>query len=207
MFNSAKNKYDSDEEEDNINSINNINISKMNSNLSEIKLKSSSTDSFNENESCDTTISNAIISRDSNWSNNSNNSNNQINMINATDSIYSNNINKFQKNKNQSSFLGDNKIPDLKKIYKEEDSIDLLTLQIKYSLKKMEHEYYLNNIHRNNNSAHNNYNYCEYFFNSSNKIWENNDENPSNKTILKFNRNNEYLNKFSVPNSIKNSKK
>ena len=59
--------------------INNINKS----NLTEIKLKSNSADSFNENESCDTAISNAIISRDSNSSNISNNQNNigNINIV------------------------------------------------------------------------------------------------------------------------------
>ena len=33
-------------------------------------------------------------------------------------------------------FLGESKVPDLRKIYKEEDPQDLLTLQIKYSLKR-----------------------------------------------------------------------
>ena len=66
MFNSAKNKYDDDEINNNLSS-NNININ------TEIKLNSNSSDSFNENENLDTTASNALISRDSNLSNKSSN--------------------------------------------------------------------------------------------------------------------------------------
>ena len=72
VFNSAKNKYDNDDE---INIMNNANY------LNEIKLKSNSDNSFNENESCDTAISNAIISRDSNNSNNINNETNASNYL------------------------------------------------------------------------------------------------------------------------------
>ena len=182
VFNSAKNKYDSDDEIDDVNIVNNsININNINkNNLNEIKLKSNSADSFNENESCDTTFSNAIISRDSNWSNNSNNINY---LINTTE---------VNKNKNFIGFLGENKIPDVKKIYKEEDKNDELTLQIKFALKKMEREYFLNY----NNNKRNNYNYCEYFFNNINKIWENNDERLIKKNINNFGGNN-YLKKFS----------
>ena len=54
--------------------------------------------------------------------------------------------NKFIKNKNIGGFLlVNNKTPDINKIYKEEDSQDLLTLQIKYALKKMEKEYFFRN--------------------------------------------------------------
>ena len=182
VFNSAKNKYDSDDEIDNDNIVNNsIGINNINkSNLNEIKLKSNSADSFNENESCDTAFSNALISRDSNWSNNSNNTNYLINTID------------INKNKNFIGFLGENKIPDVKKIYKEEDANDNLTLQIKFALKKMEQEYFLNY----NCGKRSNYNYCEYFFNNINKIWENNDEKLIKKNINNFKGNN-YLKKFS----------
>ena len=188
VFNSAKNKYDSDDEINDVNvnivnnSINSININNINkNNLNEIKLKSNSADSFNENESCDTAFSIAIISQDSNWSNNSNNLNYLINNSDAN------------KNKNFIGFLGENKIPDVKKIYKEDETNhDLnLNLQIKFALKKMEQEYFLN--YRNN--KRNNYNYCEYFFNNINKIRENNDEKLIKKNINNFNGNN-YLNKF-----------
>lgn len=178
VFNSAKNKYDEDDknnETNQITNINNINLIGMND-INYIKLlKSNSADSFNENESCDTTISNAIISRDSNSSNNSNNNSNPNIIINSIDSNYSN---KFSKNMNLvNGFLGESKVPDLRKIYKEEDPQDLLTLQIKYSLKRMEKEYFMNCINsRNLNNMNNNYNYCEYFFTNRNKIWENNDE-------------------------------
>ena len=152
MFNSAKNKYDDDEINNNIN----INVISKNEN----KLKLNSSDSFNENESLDTAVSNTLFSRDSNLSNKSSNL------------AYVNNSNKFWKNKNLISFLGENEIPNVKKIYKEEDSQDALTLKIKYALKKMEQEYFLNNMQGNNN-----YNYCEYFFSNRYKMLENNEEN------------------------------
>ena len=162
MFNSAKNKYDDDEINNNLSS-NNININ------TEIKLNSNSSDSFNENENLDTTASNALVSRDSNLSNKSSNL------------AYVNNSNKFGKNKNLISFLGENEIPNVKKIYKEEDSQDALTLKIKYALKKMEQEYFLNNMQGNNN-----YNYCEYFFSNRYKMLENNEENIINRSLYKI---------------------
>ena len=55
VFNSAKNKYDDDEINNNLSSNNNININ------NEIKLNSNSSDSFNENENLDTTDSNALV--------------------------------------------------------------------------------------------------------------------------------------------------
>ena len=140
MFNSAKNKYDDDEINNNI-----------------------------ENESLDTAVSNTLFSRDSNLSNKSSNL------------AYVNNSNKFGKNKNLISFLGENEIPNVKKIYKEEDSQDALTLKIKYALKKMEQEYFLNNMQGNNN-----YNYCEYFFSNRYKILENNEENIINRSLYKI---------------------
>ena len=163
VFNSAKNKYDSDEENFLCNNVIKIN---------------SENNSFNENESCDTAISNAIISRDSNSSNISNNQNNQnnINIIINNNTQLNNNLNSNKTNK---SFLeGNKKIPDVKKIYKNEERNDLLSLHIKQALNQMEKEYILNNISGNNKSYCNKYNYCEYFFSSGiNKIWENNDEN------------------------------
>ena len=161
MFNSAKNKYDDDE----INSSINMNIISNNEN----KLKLNSSDSFNENESLDTAVSNTLFSRDSNLSNKSSNL------------AYVNNSNKFGKNKNLISFLGENEIPNVKKIYKEEDSQDALTLKIKYALKKMEQEYFLNNMQGNNN-----YNYCEYFFSNRYKILENDEENIINRSLYKI---------------------
>jgi len=158
VFNSAKNKYDDDE----INSNINMNIISNNDN----KLKLNSSDSFNENESLDTAVSNTLFSRDSNLSNKSSNL------------AYVNNSNKFGKNKNLISFLGENEIPNVKKIYKEEDSQDALTLKIKYALKKMEQEYFLNNMQGNNN-----YNYCEYFFSNRYKILENDEENIINRSL------------------------
>ena len=195
VFNSAKNKYDNDDE---INILNNTN------HLNEIKLKSNSDNSFNENESCDTAGSNAIISRDSNLSNNSNNNtiiNNEMNNNNyLTDVIREN---KFIKNKNIGGFLlANNKTPDINKIYKEEDSQDLLTLQIKYALKKMEKEYFFRNKIENNN----NYNYCEYFFSNNNNNLENYEEKQALKNLYKFNINNEHYNKIQILNNVQNSK-
>ena len=135
----------------------------------ENKLKLNSSDSFNENESLDTAVSNTLFSRDSNLSNKSSNL------------AYVNNSNKFWKNKNLISFLGENEIPNVKKIYKEEDSQDVLTLKIKYALKKMEQEYFLNNMQGNNN-----YNYCEYFFSNRYKMLENNEENIINRSLYKI---------------------
>jgi len=180
VFNSAKNKYDNDDE---INIMDNANY------LNEIKLKSNSDNSFNENESCDTAISNAIISRDSN---NSNNINNETNASNYLCDV--NVSNKFMKNNNlYSIFSTENKIPDIKKIYKEEDSQDLLTLQIKSALKKMEKEYLFRKKIENNNI----YNYCEYFFSNNNtKFFENNDEKQALKNLYKYNQNNDNCNKF-----------
>ena len=142
----------------------NTNINTNNDN----KLKLNSSDSFNENESLDTAVSNTLFSRDSNLSNKSSNL------------AYVNNSNKFGKNKNLISFLGENEIPNMKKIYKEEDSQDALTLKIKYALKKMEQEYFLNNMQGNNN-----YNYCEYFFSNRYKMLENNEENIINRSLYK----------------------
>ena len=162
VFNSAKNKYDNDNEISYMkNDFNNTNY------LLQNKSYSNSADSFNEYESDDTAVSNAIISRESN----SNNLNLNLN-ANRGNPV------KFNKNENGEGFLGENKMPDVTKIYKEEDSQDLLTLQIKRALKKMEQEYYYNYKFGKNNNGYNNYNYCEYFF--SHKFRENIDENFDN---------------------------
>ena len=160
VFNSAKNKYDNDNEIGYMKS--DINCSNY---LVRNKSYSNSADSFNEYESDDTAVSNAIISRESN----SNNLNLNANRGNPV---------KFNKNENGEGFLGENKTPDVTKIYKEEDSQDLLTLQIKNALKKMEQEYYYNYKFGKNKNGYNNYNYCEYFF--SHKFRENIDENFDN---------------------------
>ena len=156
----------------------------MNTNINtnnENKLKLNSSDIFNENESLDTAVSNTLFSRDSNLSNKSSNL------------AYVNNSNKFGKNKNLINFLGENEIPNVKKIYKEEDSQDALTLKIKYALKKMEQEYLLNNIQGNNN-----YIYCEYFFSNKHKILENCEEILINKNSYKFNRKDKQYNNFQL---------
>ena len=131
VFNSAKNRYDNDNE------INNLkgDINKTN-NLFQNKSNYNSADSLNEYESNESAVSNTIISKEDNC-NNSDNLNLNINI---------NKDNSFNLNKNEKveGFLGENKAPDVTKIYKEEDSQDLLTLQIKKALKKMEQEYYYN---------------------------------------------------------------
>ena len=142
VFNSAKNKYDSDDEIiDNNNISTNIilndnknGIINYNTNIPYIKLNSNSCDSFNENESCDTTFSNAIFSMDSNLSNNSSNPNFIISTTNL------NLTQNFSK-------LNDNII--LRKIYKG-DCEELLNLNIKLALKKMEKDYILGNINEKN---------------------------------------------------------
>ena len=89
--------------------------------------------------------------------------------------------------------MPENKIPNVKKIYKEEDAQDLLTWKIKYALKKMEQEYLLNSIQGNNNY---NYIYCEYFFSNKHKILENSEEILINKNSYKFNRKDKQYNNF-----------
>ena len=115
VFNSAKNKYDNDDEFKDNNVMNKNNNSKLNVN-------EENNNSSNGNDSFDNSVSTAIISRDSNGSNNSNNLGNIINCF------------KGENN----GFLGAKNKPDIKKIYKNEDPDDLLTLQIKYALSKMQ---------------------------------------------------------------------
>ena len=167
VFNSAKNKYDND----NSNEISKKNEVDNSNYLMQSKAYSNSVDSFNEYESDDTAFSNALIPKENNC-NNSCSLNLNFNANKENKEISAN----FNKKENSEGFLGENKTPDLTKIYKEEDSQDLLTLQIKNALKKMEQEYYYNYKLRKNNSGYNNYNFCEYFFSYTSKIWENNDE-------------------------------
>ena len=167
VFNSAKNKYDNDNsgEISKKNEVDNSNY------LMQSKAYSNSADNFNEYESDDTAVSNALISKE-NDCNNSCSLNLNLNANKENKGSSSN----FNKKENSEGFLGENKTPDVTKIYKEEDSEDLLTLQIKNALKKMEQEYYYNYKLRKNKNGYNNYNYCEYFFSYTSKIWENNDE-------------------------------
>ena len=165
VFNSAKNKYDNDTNNEITKIKNEINNSNY---LLQSKSYSNSADSFNEYESDDTAVYNALIPKENNCNNSCN--------LNLNFNVNKDNSYNFNKKENSEGFLGENKIPDVTKIYKEEDSQDLLTLQIKNALKKMEQEYFYNHKLRKNNSGYNNYNYCEYFFSYTSKIWENNDE-------------------------------
>ena len=137
MFNSAKNKYEYDEDIKN-NSLTQRNISAKLTNNEE-------TNSFNGSDSLGDSTSTAIISRDSNGSNKSNNVNNAKNCF---------------KNCNE-GFLGGKNIPDEKKLYNQQNNDDSLTLQIKYAMNKMRLEY-LNNKINSNNSLHFN-NFCEFY--------------------------------------------
>ena len=166
VFNSAKNKYDND----NSNEISKKNEVDNSNYLMKSKAYSNSVDSFNEYESDDTAFSNALNPKE-------NNCNNSCSLNLNLNANKDNTIN-FKKKKNSEGFLGENKTPDVTKIYKEEDSEDLLTLQIKNALKKMEQEYYYNYKFGKNKNGYNNYNYCEYFF--SHKFRENIDENFDN---------------------------
>jgi hypothetical protein len=167
VFNSAKNKYDND----NSNEISKKNEVDNSNYLMQSKAHSNSADNFNEHESDDTAVSNALTPKE-NDCNNSCNPNPNFNANKENKESHPN----LNKKKNSEGFSGENKTPDVTKIYKEEDSQDLLTLQIKNALKKMEQEYYYNYKLRKNKNGHNNYNYCEYFFSRTSKIWENNDE-------------------------------
>lgn len=171
VFNSAKNKYDNDEDLEN-NSSSKKNTVKLNSNEDNI--------SFNLNDSCDTAVSTAIISRDSNGSNNSNNSQNYFKL-------------------NSNGFLGSKNKPDIKKIYKIDGQDNLLTLQIKYALSKMKSQYSVNNSVF-NKSTSSNFS-CDYYFsnindNNSNINIASNNEKQSN--MNSSNRYNNYYNKFSI---------
>ena len=125
VFNSAKNKYDND----NSNEISKKNEVDNSNYLMQSKAYSNSVDSFNEYESDDTAVSNALISKE-NKCNNICNLNFNFNANKENKESSSN----FNKKKNSEGFLGEKKTPDVTKIYKEEDSQDLLTLQIKNAL-------------------------------------------------------------------------
>ena len=190
VFNSAKNKYDNDDEFKDNSVANKNNNSKLNVN-------EENNNSSNGSDSFDNSISTAIISRDSNGSNNSNNLNNIINCF------------KGENN----GFLGAKNKPDVKKIYKNQDPDDLLTLQIKYALSKMSAQHSVNNSL---NKSLGLSNYFDYYFgnntnnnnismNNSNVNNNNyNNEQQNNNNINRFNNN--YYNKFSINTQNKKSK-
>ena len=103
VFNSAKNKYDNEEDVKDDNKANVI----------------EDINSYNGSDSGDTGLSTARYSRDSN------NSNNTQNYLKTP----------------FTDFLGENKKPDEKKIYRNGDNDDLLNLQIKYALRNISEEY------------------------------------------------------------------
>ena len=139
VFNSAKNKYDNNDD-----IRNNPLINKKNNNEEVISSIGS--------DSCETMTSTAKISRDSN------NSNNMQNSIKIPVICY----------------LGNNKKPNIKKIYQNNNNSqdDLLSLQIKYNLNKIKSEYMKNNFDL-NKSPFFNY-YCNYNYNTGNNNFFNN---------------------------------
>jgi hypothetical protein len=186
VFNSAKNKYDNDEElVENIPLINaNTNTTKVNTNPENL--------SYNSSDSFDTVTSTERISGVSNGSNNS-------------DNIINHLKNRFKDN--NIGFLGEKNKPNKKQIYKNEDNDDLLTLQIKYALSKMSAQFSVNNLNINKPLSSNFA--CEYYMsNINNNTNTNNSPNNKDKIVnnnekLKIgnvsnNRSNYYYNKFSI---------
>lgn len=134
VFNSAKNKYDFDEEIKD-----NLFLIKKNSGKININEE---TNSINGSDSFDNSLSTAIISRDSNGSNKSNNMKNCF------------------KDNDEGFLEGGNK-PDEKQIYKNNKGDNLLTLQIKYALNRMREQYKANKSSFYKTQYFNNY--CEYY--------------------------------------------
>ena len=130
--------------------------------------------SCNGNDSFDNSSSTAFISRDSNGSNKSNN-------------IKNSNI--FFKNNNE-GFLGEKNKPNEKKIYKNQENDNLLSLQIKYALSKMREQYSVNKPIFNKTSNLNNF--CEYYLGNSNH---------SNEIIYDIDNNEKKHNKYSFINN------
>ena len=125
--------------------------------------------SYNGSDSADTGISTTRYSKDSN---NSNNAQNNI----KTPFI---------------GFLGENKKPDEKKIYKNWDNDDLLTLQIKYALSNISEKYFDNNLNLINSPI------CGYYLNGMNvnrNIMNNIEKKIKNNRCNKYN----YYNKFNA---------
>lgn len=154
VFNSAKNKYDNEED---VKDDNKTNV------IEEIN-------SYNGSDSGDTGLSTARYSRDSN------NSNNTQNYIKSP----------------FISFLGENKKPDEKKIYKNGDNDDLLNLQIKYALRNISEEYSAYNSNLITSPI------CDYYLNginvNINKNIINNENKNKNNRLSNYN----YYNKFNV---------
>ena len=160
VFNSAKNKYDNNEEIKN-----NLLINKINNNEEIISSIGS--------DSGETMISTAKISRDSN------NSNNVHNNVKTT----------------KICFLGDNKKPNIKKIYYNNNEDDLLSLQIKYNLYKIKSEYKEKNFDLTKSPFYDYYCNCNYNFNGNKNI---NNVINNNEKKNKISKINNYYNKFSV---------
>ncbi len=99
-------------------------------------------------------------------------------------------------------FLGENKKPDEKKIFKNEDANDLLTLQIKYALNKINAQYV-------NKSNLIKLPFCDYYCNyhlNNNNLNNNNNTINNNEKKNKNNKYNIYYNKFSVGLKFNNYK-
>ena len=155
VFNSAKNKYDNAEDN------NDKNIMNINEDIN----------SYNGSDSGDTGFSTAQISKDSN------NSNSVQNYIKTP----------------FSGFLEENKKPDEKKVYKNGDSDDLLTLQIKYALSNISEKYFDidNNLKLVRTPM------CDYYLNGINvnrNIMNNIEKKNKNNRFSNYN----YYNKFNV---------
>ena len=95
-----------------------------------------------------------------------------------------------------SGFLGANKKPNVKKIYKRDGQNDLLTLQIKYAISKISSEY----TEKKNDLIKLPfcYYYCNYNYNAKDFINNKNDINNNEKRSKNNNKFNNYYNKFSV---------
>jgi len=182
VFNSAKNKYDNDEDLVETTPFMKSNTTKMNTNAGNI--------SYNSSDSFDTVTSTERISGVSNGSNNSEN------IINHTK-------NRFKDY--NGGFLGEKNKPNKKQIYKNDDHDDLLTLQIKYALSKMSAQYSVNNLNINKSLSSNFA--CDYYLSNINNMTNNSSNNKdkivNNNENQKFgnvsnNRGNIYYNKFSI---------
>ena len=182
VFNSAKNKYDNDED-----LVENVPSIKANTNKLNINIENNS---YNSSDSFDTVTSTERISGISNGSNNSDN------LINHIKNRFKDKI---------IGFLGEKNKPNKRQIYKIDDNDNLLTLQIKYALSKMKSQYSVNNLiidkSLNSNFA------CDYYLSNINNTINNSSNNKdkivNNNEKLKIgnvsnNRSNYYYNKFSI---------
>lgn len=156
VFNSAKNKYDNEEDVKDDNKVNVI----------------EDINSSNGSDSGDTGLSTARYSGDSNNSNNTNTQN-------------------YLKTP-FASFLGENKKPDEKKIYKNGDNDDLLNLQIKYALRNISEEYSAYSSNSITSPL------CDYYLSGINININKNITNSENKNKNSRLSNYNYYNKFNV---------